>query len=66
MLASQLEVVCLIFGPMLASQLEVIFGPMLASQPCLLCFLGFDIPTSFIFIENVFYYSCIYILVSLA
>ena len=25
------------------------------------CFLGFDVPTSsFIFIENVFYYSCIY------
>ena len=22
------------------------------------CFLGFDIPTYFIFIENVFYYSC--------
>ena len=23
------------------------------------CFLGFDVPTSFIFIENVFYYSFI-------
>ena len=35
-----------------------IFGPMLASQPCAQAFLGFDIPTSsFIFIENVFYYS---------
>ena len=31
----------------------LILGPMFA------CFLGFDVPTSsFIFIENVFYYSC--------
>ena len=42
--------------------MEVNLGPMLASQPCFACFLGFDIPTSsFIVIENVFYYSYIYI-----
>ena len=45
-----MEVVCLILGP------------MLASQPCLLAFLGFDIPTSFIFIESVFYYSLILVM----
>ena len=38
-----MEVVCLILGPML--NLPTLFA----------CFLGFDIPASFIFIENVFF-----------
>ena len=38
------------------------FGSYVSFPTLFACFLGFDIPTSsFIFIENVFYYSCIYI-----
>ena len=49
-----MEVVCLILGP------TCIY--VTCSFPTLFaCFLGFDVPTSsFIFIENVFYYSCMY------
>ena len=43
-----MEIVCLIVGPIYVS-LPTLFT----------CFLGFDVPaSSFIFIENVFYYSC--------
>ena len=36
------------------------FGSYVSLPTLFTCFLGFDIPTSsFIFIENVFYYSCI-------
>ena len=38
------------------------FGSYVSFPTLFTCFLGFDIPTSsFILIENVFYYSCIYI-----
>ena len=37
------------------------FGSYVSLPTLFTCFLGFDIPTSsFIFIENVFYYSCNY------
>ena len=40
------------------------FGSYVSLPTLFACFLGFDVPTSsFIFIENVFYYSCIYIII---
>ena len=37
------------------------FGSYVSLPTLFTCFLGFDVPTSsFIFIENVFYYSCNY------
>ena len=49
-----MEVVCLIWGPTITSCVSTI--PIFFAY-----ILSFDIPTpSFIYIENVYYYSCFY------